>query len=603
MSQYGCHSTRMIHCVLTLIILVVCWSTSAAAIVVGRESTPSNESNVLLTLNNSFIGVSWLVDSHALVQLYAIDSLGVVTEFLSSSSILACDRGWWEMFLVTPDTPPDQPMRIDAFTQMTQKSVELVSGDGYVNASFSYIVPLTSTSSVVVTIDAQLCDDAKSIEFFMRLEQNPMQPYFPIGLENATITLQGIAPTAVDGGSNPHTAVDDGDGVDLLVLPSGFGMLIADPTHTYTDPYPAHYPNSDATYQTIMYYFNRTDTVTRRANGPGLFIEAHDELGSEKVITYQLSSTTMKSNASSTGANAAPDGGSIKSPASAAAALPVTFELSMTVFPTNAGQDLSLSGTADGIVPYPLVWGVFQGDWSDGIANYATWARRSAAWMSAGSMENRTRTDTPEWLLDINFWMNTGWQQLDIFNATEGDPTVVIDRVTRMMDLLQLPSPVGLHWYEWDQIKFDTGYPEYFPVKTGFGEAVQKLHDAFGAQLKIAPYMSALRIDTRAHTETLRLHVSSVDMDCVPDRMSPRTHMSIDSSVCVSAAGFVCHVVMVVSLISAHRRGLRMALNRTHANRLLRRIIRVIIRSISNPTAVDRPSLSCVQRRNIGNRS
>jgi len=96
-----------------------------------------------------------------------------------------------------------------------------------------------------------------------------------------------------------------------------------------------------------------------------------------------------------------------------------------------------------------------------------------ARWVSKGLIRDRM----PDFLSGSDVWLNTGWQCHDIFEVEEGDPATALDRVTRLAAKWRekgLDSPIGLHWYEWQQgpedgeenrYKFDTHYPDYFPAR------------------------------------------------------------------------------------------------------------------------------------------
>jgi hypothetical protein len=56
---------------------------------------------------------------------------------------------------------------------------------------------------------------------------------------------------------------------------------------------------------------------------------------------------------------------------------------------------------------------------------------------------------------------------------------------------------VGLHWYFWQHLPYDTNYPDYFPAKEGFAEAVKKAQK-MGA--RVTPYINGRLWDPANHT-------------------------------------------------------------------------------------------------------
>jgi hypothetical protein len=83
------------------------------------------------------------------------------------------------------------------------------------------------------------------------------------------------------------------------------------------------------------------------------------------------------------------------------------------------------------------VIGVFDGDWWDAAQIYRSWALHYADWVTEPLQR---RYDVPEWATELTVWVNSHWQQNDIFNTTGGDPTVVTNRVSEIVDRFNLNS-------------------------------------------------------------------------------------------------------------------------------------------------------------------
>jgi len=116
---------------------------------------------------------------------------------------------------------------------------------------------------------------------------------------------------------------------------------------------------------------------------------------------------------------------------------------------------------AAGAPAYATVVAAFRGDWWRAAARYRAWALKQT-WTAKGPIA--TRADYPKRLRENGFWMNL-W----------GGPEEVESSVDYMLERTSNAVPFGVHWYVWHQIPFDNSYPEYFPAKKGFAEAVKRM--------------------------------------------------------------------------------------------------------------------------------
>jgi len=110
--------------------------------------------------------------------------------------------------------------------------------------------------------------------------------------------------------------------------------------------------------------------------------------------------------------------------------------------------------------PFPIALANDAGSWWNGARAYRRWAVAGAPWTRKGPLA--TRKDTPRKLLGLGLWMLGG-----------GHPREVVPRMHQAAELFGIP--IGIHWYNWHEIPFDTYYPNYFPTKPGFAEAVKEL--------------------------------------------------------------------------------------------------------------------------------
>jgi len=122
-------------------------------------------------------------------------------------------------------------------------------------------------------------------------------------------------------------------------------------------------------------------------------------------------------------------------------------------------------------VPYPTLLGAIPGDWYDVARFYRSWALRQP-WCRAGPVASRP---TPRVFKDVALWC-----------LASGAPGEVVPKALQFSDYFKVP--MALHWYVWHEIPFDDRYPEYFPAKEGFKEAVAKLG---AAGILVMPYINA----------------------------------------------------------------------------------------------------------------
>lgn len=208
---------------------------------------------------------------------------------------------------------------------------------------------------------------------------------------------------------------------------------------------------------------------------PGLYLGCHDATGASKAFSATVVNTTA--------------------------------EFSVTSVVENAG----VTG-AGGFASPVVLLAAHHADWFEMAQIYRRWALSSASWTRAGPL--RQRPDVPAWLLNVTTWINSHWQGNDVFNVSGGDPQLVLQRVRQISarfgpGIGGVEAPLGLHWYEWDTLGykpgsnytqcdtevtcgFDTHYPEYFPVRSGFQSSLAAMQ-ALG--VRVAPYINGRIFD------------------------------------------------------------------------------------------------------------
>jgi hypothetical protein len=192
----------------------------------------------------------------------------------------------------------------------------------------------------------------------------------------------------------------------VVLRNEGFGQVAACvPTcASYSNNYP------QATYQFLAVY---------GGGQPGLYVGSHDATGASKEFSAQFNGTLGT--------------------------------LAVSAVPPDAGRPAA--GVT--LTSFPLHLQLFAGDWWDAAQIYRPFALAQADWTRRGPLVNRS--DVPAWLLNMTTWVNSHWQQNDVFNTTGGDPAVVLARVSAIQERFALPSELGLHWYEWDTLGYAPG--------------------------------------------------------------------------------------------------------------------------------------------------
>ncbi len=120
--------------------------------------------------------------------------------------------------------------------------------------------------------------------------------------------------------------------------------------------------------------------------------------------------------------------------------------------------------------PYPVVLTPFEGDWYEAARIY----RRTAKTVWADVSPLSERKDIPQWLKDIDLWL---------VGACEDEATA--NKTLEFAHYFGVPT--AAHIYSWHQIPFDDHYPEYFPPKPGFIEAVAKVQ---AGGVPVMPYIN-----------------------------------------------------------------------------------------------------------------
>lgn len=121
-------------------------------------------------------------------------------------------------------------------------------------------------------------------------------------------------------------------------------------------------------------------------------------------------------------------------------------------------------------LPWTTVFGYNPGPWEETVTKWYTPFTYETEWGSKKLSER----EIPQWIKDADIWLRPQ-------DVTETQKALV----KKALDYYG--KGVGLHWYYWHNHPFDSYYPEYFPAKDGFVEAVK---DAQARGAHVTPYIN-----------------------------------------------------------------------------------------------------------------
>lgn len=270
-------------------------------------------------------------------------------------------------------------------------------------------------TTIDLLLNVSLAPQDTFMEFKVFITNN--KPAAKVGLWQLTIAASGLTT----------------DSDDTIFFPSGFGIQA--PAAADQAERDGIYPSSGATMQFMAVGGGQ------RVHGSGVYVAAHDPTAAIKHVRK----STIAAADSPAQAAPAPAPGfysnhpvrDLLMPSSRPAAV-ATTTLAFDIVVENAGLSF-----ATYTLNYSVVVGVVARAplWFGAAMIYRTWALAHAEWMASGPLSGRA---LPDWFLNTQVWANSGWQCHDVFNATQGDPAVVLPRLLALRRLLNLS--LALHW-------------------------------------------------------------------------------------------------------------------------------------------------------------
>lgn len=123
-----------------------------------------------------------------------------------------------------------------------------------------------------------------------------------------------------------------------------------------------------------------------------------------------------------------------------------TQSLTITTLLEGAGRVLNATGYT---LPFPLAVAPLTSSstpvWYRAAEVYRSWVLTGAEWTRPGPIAQRPE-HFAQWFLDLNVWVNSGWQCYDRFNTTQGDLPTVLANARAINQRFNLTTGIGLHW-------------------------------------------------------------------------------------------------------------------------------------------------------------
>ncbi|HUW33167.1 MAG TPA: DUF6259 domain-containing protein [Planctomycetota bacterium] len=132
---------------------------------------------------------------------------------------------------------------------------------------------------------------------------------------------------------------------------------------------------------------------------------------------------------------------------------------------------------------YDVVLAVVAGDWFDAAQIYGSWARRQAF----AAVPPAAAAAVPRAAREVH-----AWQVMQVPDRPLDQWAALMERLAARLGVL-----LGIHFYNWHEIPFDTSYPDYFPARAGFRELVARMN-ALG--IVTMPYINGRLWDINARS-------------------------------------------------------------------------------------------------------
>ena len=188
-------------------------------------------------------------------------------------------------------------------------------------------------------------------------------------------------------------------------------------------------------------------------------------------------------------------------------------------------------------LPYPVVIGIFQGDWWDVAQLYKGWAL-SQEWTAQGTIAQRS--DIPPWIKNTGiaadvftrFWCRDSHSWNGPFSNLPG--------IAEAMKQYYCSTPL-LWWRGWEKYGFGMAPPEYLPPTEGWASFIAAVNDthANGGRVSVLPLTSSYSFDASGWQDFIlhaprdregNLYVSDWSIENNSDRITAQSAFIVSPS-------------------------------------------------------------------------
>jgi hypothetical protein len=152
-------------------------------------------------------------------------------------------------------------------------------------------------------------------------------------------------------------------------------------------------------------------------------------------------------------------------------------------------------------LPYPVVIGIFEGDWWDAAQLYRSWALKQK-WVAQGRIADRN--DVSEWLKKSGISADVFTRFWERHSFRWNGPFANVPKIAKAMTKYY-EVPYFLWWRGWEKYGFGIAPPDYLPPTEGwesFARAITEAH-SYGGRIVVLPVTSHFSFNATGWQEAI----------------------------------------------------------------------------------------------------